>query len=204
MKVKVNLILTAVIMIAVGVLFVIYPMASLGLEDKGEKSLTWLVGVLILASGCFTILFSLKAQKILPNASSSTLLGVFQIMLGSLFVLSHFDLLKDNAIGVLFGTWVMYEGLSLVVSSFGYKKATFKHWWVMLLFGLLNVVLGYVALLYADPEQISTVLIVIVGLGIVCNGVMRIVAFIAIARIEKRVKQQAEAVQEMLGEKEEA
>ncbi|MCR4811079.1 MAG: DUF308 domain-containing protein [Bacteroidales bacterium] len=192
MKVKVNLILTAVIMIAVGVLFVIYPKASLG-------PLTWLLGVLILASGIFTILFSLKAQKVLPNASSSTLLGVFQIMLGSLFVLNYFNMLKDSAIGVLFATWVMYEGLSLVISSFGYKKATFRHWWVMLLFGVLNVILGYVALLYA--EEISTVLAVIVGLGIVANGVMRIVAFIAITRIEKRLKQQQEAVQEVLGEK---
>ena len=192
MKVKVNLILTAVIMIAVGVLFVIYPKASLG-------PLTWLLGVLILASGIFTILFSLKAQKVLPNASSSTLLGVFQIMLGSLFVLNYFNMLKDSAIGVLFATWVMYEGLSLVISSFGYKKATFRHWWVMLLFGVLNVILGYVALLYA--EEISKVLAVIVGLGIVANGVMRIVAFIAITRIEKKLKQQQEAVQEVLGEK---
>jgi uncharacterized membrane protein HdeD (DUF308 family) len=192
MKVKVNLILTAVIMIAVGVLFVIYPKDSLGL-------LTWLLGVLILASGVFTILFSLKAQKVLPNASSSTLLGVFQIMLGSLFVLNHFDKLQEGAIGVLFAIWVMYEGLSLVISSFGYKKATFRHWWVMLLFGLLNVVLGYVALLNAD--KISPVLAVIVGLGIVANGVMRIVAFIAITRIEKKLKQQLAAVQEATAEK---
>lgn len=192
MKVKVNLILTAVIMIAVGVLFVIYPKDSLGL-------LTWLLGVLILASGVFTILFSLKAQKVLPNASSSTLLGVFQIMLGSLFVLNHFDKLQEGAIGVLFAIWVMYEGLSLVISSFGYKKATFRHWWVMLLFGLLNVVLGYVALLNAD--KISPVLAVIVGLGIVANGVMRIVAFIAITRIEKKLKQQPAAVQEATAEK---
>lgn len=192
MKVKVNLILTAVIMIAVGVLFVIYPKDSLGL-------LTWLLGVLILASGVFTILFSLKAQKVLPNASSSTLLGVFQIMLGSLFVLNHFDKLQEGAIGVLFAIWVMYEGLSLVISSFGYKKATFRHWWVMLLFGLLNVVLGYVALLNAD--KMSPVLAVIVGLGIVANGVMRIVAFIAITRIEKKLKQQLAAVQEATAEK---
>lgn len=192
MKVKVNLILTAVIMIAVGVLFVIYPKDSLGL-------LTWLLGVLILASGVFTILFSLKAQKVLPNASSSTLLGVFQIMLGSLFVLNHFDKLQEGAIGVLFAIWVMYEGLSLVISSFGYKKATFRHWWVMLLFGLLNVVLGYVALLNAD--KISPVLAVIVGLGIVANGVMRIVAFVAITRIEKKLKQQLAAVQEATAEK---
>lgn len=192
MKVKVNLILTAVIMIAVGVLFVIYPKDSLGL-------LTWLLGVLILASGVFTILFSLKAQKVLPNASSSTLLGVFHIMLGSLFVLNHFDKLQEGAIGVLFAIWVMYEGLSLVISSFGYKKATFRHWWVMLLFGLLNVVLGYVALLNAD--KISPVLAVIVGLGIVANGVMRIVAFIAITRIEKKLKQQLAAVQEATAEK---
>lgn len=192
MKVKVNLILTAVIMIAVGVLFVIYPKDSLGL-------LTWLLGVLILASGVFTILFSLKAQKVLPNASSSTLLGVFQIMLGSLFVLNHFDKLQEGAIGVLFAIWVMYEGLSLVISSFGYKKATFRHWWVMLLFGLLNVVLGYVALLNAD--KISPVLAVIVGLGIVANGVMRIVAFIAITRIEKKLRQQLAVVQEATAEK---
>lgn len=192
MKVKIHLILTALIMIAVGVLFVIYPKASLG-------PLTWLLGVLILASGIFTILFSLKAQKVLPNASSSTLLGVFQIMLGSLFVLSYFNMLKDSAIGVLFAIWVLYEGLSLVISSFGYKKATFRHWWVMLLFGVLNVVLGYIALLNAD--KISPVLAVIVGLGIVANGVMRIVALIAILRIEKKLKQQQEAVQEVLGEK---
>ena len=86
MKVKIHLILTAIILMAVGVLCVIYPENSLG-------PLTWLLGVLILASGCFTILFSLKAQKILPNASSTTLLGVFQIMLGSLFVMSTFNML---------------------------------------------------------------------------------------------------------------
>lgn len=194
MKVKIHLILTAIILMAVGVLCVIYPENSLG-------PLTWLLGVLILASGCFTILFSLKAQKILPNASSTTLLGVFQIMLGSLFVMSTFNMLKNNAIGVLFAIWVMYEGLSLVISSFGYKKATFKHWWIMLLFGLLNVVLGYVALLNA--EDVSKVLTVFVGLGVVANGVMRIVAFIAITRIEKKLKQQQEAVQEVLGEKKE-
>ena len=180
MKVKIHLILTAIIMVAVGVLCVIYPENCLG-------TLTWLLGVLILASGCLTILFSLKAQKIIPNASSTTLLGVFQIMLGSLFVMSSFGMLKPNALGVLFATWVMYEGLSLLVSSFGYKKSQFRHWWIMMLFGLLNVALGYVALLFA--EELSRVLVVFVGLGIVCNGVMRIVAFIAITRIEKRLKE---------------
>ncbi len=180
MKVKVHLILTAIILVAVGVLCVSYP-------EKSTQSLTWLLGVLILASGCFTILFSLKAQKIIPNASSSTLLGVFQIMLGSLFIISTFGALNTNAIGVLFATWVMYEGLSLLISSFGYKKAQYGNWWIMLLVGLLNVVLGYIALLNA--EDVSKVLTVIVGLGIVADGVMRIVAFIAIARIEKRLKE---------------
>ena len=86
--------------------------------------------------------------------------------------------------------------LSLLVSSFGYKKSQFRHWWIMMLFGLLNVALGYVALLFA--EELSKVLVVFVGLGIVCNGVMRIVAFIAITRIEKRLKEtEAEAEPEI-------
>lgn len=180
MKVKIHLILTAIILVAAGVLCIIYPKDSLG-------PLTWLLGAMILATGCFTILFSLKAQKIIPNASNSTLLGVFQIMLGSLFVMNSFSLLKESAIGVLFAIWVMYEGLSLTITSFGYKKAKFGHWWIMLLFGLLNVGLGYAALLNA--ESISTVLAVFVGVGIVCNGIMRIVAFVAIGRMEKRMKE---------------
>lgn len=199
MKVKINLVLTAVILVAVGVLCVIYPENSLG-------PLTWLLGALILLSGCFTIIFSLKAQKIIPNASSTTLLGVFQIMLGSLFVISAFNMLKPNAIGVLFSTWVMYEGLSLLVSAFGYKKAHFGNWWIMLLFGLLNVALGYIALLNA--ENISKFLAVLVGLGIIADGVMRIVAFIAITRIERKLKEtskfdDAEVVEDNQDKKEE-
>lgn len=180
MKAKIHLILTAIILIAVGVICIIYPNDSLG-------PLTWLLGVLVLASGCFTILFSLRAQNVLPNASSSTLLGVFQIMLGTLFILSSFGRLKDGAIGVLFATWVMFEGLSLLISSFGYKKAKFQSWWIMLLLGLLSVILGYLALLNAD--KISVVLAIFIGIGIVANGVVRIIAFIAISRIEKQLKE---------------
>ena len=180
MTAKIPLILTAIILIAVGVICIIYPNDSLG-------PLTWLLGVLVLASGCFTILFSLRAQNVLPNASSSTLLGVFQIMLGTLFILSSFGRLKDGAIGVLFATWVMFEGLSLLISSFGYKKAKFQSWWIMLLLGLLSVILGYLALLNAD--KISVVLAIFIGIGIVANGVVRIIAFIAISRIEKQLKE---------------
>lgn len=198
MKVKVNLVLTAIILVAVGMLCIIYPEKSLG-------PLTWLMGALILVSGCFTIIFSIKAQKIIPNASSTTLLGVFQIMLGSLFIMNTFDMLKPDAIGVLFATWVMYEGLSLLISSFGYKRANFGHWWIMLLFGLFNVVMGYIALLNANT--ISTVLAVLVGIGIVADGVMRIVAFIAISRIEKKLKaatqfETAEVVEELPSQEE--
>lgn len=183
MKVKIHLILTAVILIALGVICIIYPSNSLG-------PMTWLLGALILATGCFTILFSLKAQKVLPNASSSTLLGVFQIMLGSLLVISSFGEDKNSIIGMLFAIWVMYEGLSLSISSFGYKKAQYKQWWIMLLFGLLNVLLGYLA--FINAADISAFLAVCVGLGVVSNGVMRIIAFIAIGRIEKRLKESSD------------
>ena len=91
---------------------------------------------------------------------------------------------------MLFAIWVMYEGLSLSISSFGYKKAQYKQWWIMLLFGLLNVLLGYLA--FINAADISAFLAVCVGLGVVSNGVMRIIAFIAIGRIEKRLKESSD------------
>jgi CDP-diglyceride synthetase len=74
-KVNIYLIVTAVLLILLGVVCIFNPGA-------GFASAAWLMGLLILCSGISSLIFGLRAQAFLPNAGSTTLLALFQIVVG--------------------------------------------------------------------------------------------------------------------------
>ena len=78
-RVNIYLFLSALLLIVLGVVCILNP---------GESFVTmaWLVGLLILLTGVFGLLFGLRAQRYLPNAGSTTLLAVFQIVVGLMFL----------------------------------------------------------------------------------------------------------------------
>ena len=147
-------------------------------------AVSWLVGLLILLSGVFGLLFGLRAQRYLPNAGSTTLLAVFQIVVGLLFLCN--GLVAVDSLIIVFVVWVIFEGISLAVLSFDYKKSGYDYWWVMMLLGVFSLVLGIISL--HNPDGVGTFMGVMLGLGILANGVDRIVAFFALRRIQKRLR----------------
>ena len=56
----------------------------------------------------------------------------------------------------------------------------------MLLLGLCSIVLGFLAL--RNPEKTGIFLGVLLGIGILANGIVRIVAFFGLKRIENRLR----------------
>ena len=176
-KVNIYLIITAVLLIALGVICIIHPGASFA-------SAAWLMGLLIIASGVFSLIFGLRAQAFLPNAGSTTLLAVFQIIVG--LMLATNLLASEVALIAVFSMWVMFEGVSLAVLSLDYKKGGYDRWWLMLLLGLCSIILGFLAL--RNPERTGIILGVLLGLGILANGIVRIVAFFGLRRIENRLR----------------
>ena len=176
-KVNIYLIITAVLLIALGVICIIHPGASFA-------SAAWLMGLLIIASGVFSLIFGLRAQAFLPNAGSTTLLAVFQIIVG--LMLATNLLASEVALIAVFSMWVMFEGVSLAVLSLDYKKGGYDRWWLMLLLGLCSIILGFLAL--RNPERTGVILGVLLGLGILANGIVRIVAFFGLKRIENHLR----------------
>lgn len=181
-KVNIYLIITAVLLIALGVICIIHPGASFA-------SAAWLMGLLIIASGVFSLIFGLRAQAFLPNAGSTTLLAVFQIIVG--LMLATNLLASEVALIAVFSMWVMFEGVSLAVLSLDYKKGGYDRWWLMLLLGLCSIILGFLAL--RNPERTGIILGVLLGLGILANGIVRIVAFFGLRRIENSVRELQES-----------
>ena len=176
-RINTYLIITAVLLIALGVVCIIHPGASFA-------SAAWLMGLLIIASGVFSLIFGLRAQAFLPNAGSTTLLAVFQIIVG--LMLATNILASEVALIAVFSMWVLFEGVSLAVLSLDYKKGGYDRWWLMLLLGLCSIILGFLAL--RNPERTGVFLGVLLGLGILANGIVRIVAFFGLKRIENRLR----------------
>lgn len=176
-KVNIYLLITAVLLITLGVVCIIHPGASFA-------SAAWFMGLLILASGIISLIFGLRAQAFLPNAGSTTLLAVFQIIIGAMLATNI--LASEIALIAVFAMWVLFEGVSLAVLSIDYKKGGYDRWWLMLLLGVCSIILGFLAI--RKPEAAGSVLGILLGLGILANGVVRIIAFFGLKRITNHVR----------------
>ena len=176
-RINIYLIITALLLIVLGVVCIFNPGASFA-------SAAWLMGLVILVSGVSSLIFGLRAQAFLPNAGSTTLLAVFQIIVG--LMLASNILVSEVALIVVFSMWVIFEGVSLSVLSIDYRKGGYDRWWLMLILGVCSIVLGFLAL--REPETTGAFLGVLIGLGILANGIIRIVAFFGLRRINKRLR----------------
>ncbi len=176
-RINIYLIITALLLIVLGVVCIFNPGASFA-------SAAWLMGLVILVSGVSSLIFGLRAQAFLPNAGSTTLLAVFQIIVG--LMLASNILVSEVALIVVFSMWVIFEGVSLSVLSIDYCKGGYDRWWLMLILGVCSIVLGFLAL--REPETTGAFLGVLIGLGILANGIIRIVAFFGLRRINKRLR----------------
>lgn len=171
------LIITALLLIVVGVVCILHP-------GDGFQAMAWLVGLLVMLAGISTLLFGLRGKGKLPNSSMTTFLGLFELVVGILFLVN--SVLASTTLVVVFALWVLFEGISLAVLSFDYRKAKYDRWWLMLLLGICGVALGFLAMCH--PEGAGAFLGILLGLGIFANGVVRLVAFVALRRIDKQIR----------------
>lgn len=170
---RIHLIVSALLLIVVGVVCVANPGA-------GFAAMAWLVGLLLVVSGSITLLFSVKSQGVLPNATMSSFLGVFELVIGVLFLVNM--MFAATTLIIVFALWVLFEGISLTVLSFDYKRVGYNSWWVMSILGILSIILAFLALRY--PESTSSLLGILLGLGVFSNGIVRLVAYLALRRIQ--------------------
>ena len=186
---KIYLVVTAVLFVVLGFLFICKPV-------EGLVSVAWLVGLLLLVSGCFTLFFTLRHQAIMPNSGSTTLMSVLQIMLGIMFLFNRS--LTVATLIMMFAMWIVVEGVQLAVLSFDYKKYGHKQWWLMLILGICSVVLGFYALF--RPDVTGVTISVLVGIAVIANGIVRLVAFIGINKMQRRVEGVKERIDGFLAE----
>ncbi len=184
------------ILIAVsGVMFIILGILCIAKPGPALFSIAWLLGLITLISGIAELIMVLNAQRFIPNSGTRVLSAVFQIVVGCL-LLGH-KWLVTISLPVIFAIFVLVEGIVIAVKSFDYKQVDFKYWWCLLILGVAGAVLGFLGL--RNPDVAGKTLSILVGIGVIAEGISFLVTLGGINRFEKRVKDFKEDVAGYLG-----
>lgn len=178
---KFLLIIAGILFIALGVICLFKPVETLFAS-------AWLIGVITLISGVSMLMFTFRTQQFLPNSGTRMLSGLLQMFLGIFFLSNSVAL--TAALPIVFAIWVIIEGVMLFIESFDFKKFGFKYWWCMMLLGIAAAVLGIFGL--QNPMAAGKTLTVLIGLGIIANGICYLVAICGIDKFVTRVKEVVE------------
>lgn len=128
------LIVQGVLSILMGVLFLLMPMASAFVVAIFFAA--WLV-----VNGIVSLISHFQRDKehrsawVLVAAILSIVVGIIAIFLPSSTVL---------ALALLVGAWAFVVGAFAIAGAFSLKKMGAKHWWVMLLNGIVGIIVGIV------------------------------------------------------------
>jgi Short repeat of unknown function (DUF308) len=87
-------------------------------------------------------------------------------------------------LGIFLGSWLIVIGTISVSGAFA-ARAVLEDWWLLLILGLSEVILGVLAL--ADPGATLAAIITVGGIWAVAIGAMRIVLAFQLKRLPKYV-----------------
>ena len=174
---KIWLAIAGILLVALGVLCICRPAATL-------FTAAWLIGCLTLFAGISKLVFTFRTQAFLPNSGSRMLSAILQIILGLIFLCNN--LFLAVSLPVIFAMWVLIESVIIAVNSFDYKRAGFPGWWAILLLGICGAVLGVMGL--RNPDVSAATLTTLIGLGVIAMGAAYLFALVGIKKFENIIR----------------
>lgn len=147
-------------------------------------SLAWILGFMLTFAGVFTFLCWFFGARLIFGGPTVLFAAIGEILLGC-FLFGN-DILVAEALPYIFGIWILIKGIDVAVRSFDYKAVGFKPWWILLILGIASAILGIFSL--TKPVVGSSAISILIGLGILLDGVHYIVGLFGIQKFENRVK----------------
>ncbi len=176
-KVKWEVVLTALFAITIGILFVCLP-------ESSSDVLCTVVGIIFLVLGFAFLLRCIMSGFLFVGGM--LLLSVVFIM-GGIFCLTQPAIVK-SILTVVFGLFLIIDGLSKVQDGVYCARDKVKGWWVLVLDAILMVVLGTIVM-FGTFEYVM----IFAGISLIVDGVCDIVLTLTfsskVKKVEKQIKQ---------------
>ncbi len=166
-----NRMVSRVLWIIVGVLFVFAGIYCLANPDIGLLTLSLYIGIAMLISGIVDIVIFAKWNGYMFGAGWFLADGILTVLL-SLFLLFNqsFTMLS---LPFIFGMWLLFSGINQFVNSFELQTLGVKGWGWFTALGVVLAVVGFFSLF--DPIANLFALSILVGVLLICEGIATIV-----------------------------
>ena len=176
-QLKWNLILLAVIFIALGIVLILWPGATM-------KTICYLLAAMLLAIGVVSLINYLRTDISGIIYRYDLVVGLCAI-LGGILVIVKVDKLTDLIPAVL-GFLVTMSGIMKMQNSVDMLRLGHGTWHVAFAMAIVNIVAGIVLLM--NPFEAAQILIMCLGIALVYSGITDLYVTISISRRLSRLK----------------
>lgn len=183
-KLKWEKLVTAIVAIVLGIVFVADPNGSGDAVCKVAG-----VAMIVLAAAMMIRYFT-SAQLFPENLIFSAVL----LLLGIFFIAKSGVVM--TVLGLFFGIFLVIDGASKIRDGIDAAKAKMQGWWIWFILALLTIVLG---ILVMFGESVMTLL----GVSLIVDGVSDIVTTLWLSAGVRKVKKEIEKDEKDLGEMDE-
>lgn len=183
-KLKWEKLITAIVAIVLGIVFVADPNGSGDAVCKVAG-----IAMIVLAAAMLIRYFS-SAQLFPENLIFSAVL----LLLGIFFIAKSGVVM--TVLGLFFGIFLVIDGASKIRDGIDAAKAKIQGWWIWFILALLTIVLGVLVMF---GESVMTLL----GVSLIVDGVSDIVTTLWLSAGVRKVKKEIEKDEKDLGEMDE-
>lgn len=176
-QLKWNLILLAVIFIALGIVLILWPGATM-------KTICYLLAAMLLALGVASLINYLRKDISGIIYRYDLVVGLCAI-LGGILVVVKVDKLTDLIPAVL-GFLVTMSGILKMQNSVDMLRLGHGTWHVAFAMAIVNIVAGIVLLM--NPFEAAQILIMCIGIALVYSGITDLYVTISISRRLSKIK----------------
>lgn len=168
-------IILGIAFIALGILGIIFRQP---IVDVVSAILRWVVGGALIVAGIVNIILFVKDRSKVMNL----IIGILSIIAGILMFI--FNLIVW-IIAIFLGVILLLDGGYKIKEAFAANKAKAKAWYISLILGVINIILGALALV--SPLRFGNTLgvafIIVVSIVLIVSGIQNMVHGVMISKV---------------------
>ena len=182
-KMKLNYVIEAIVMIAIGAVLIFWTEASLLIMARALAILLIIAGVIFVFS-----YFLHKERSIVMSGGFA--MGVIIAAIGVWIFLKP-DTFTDF-IPKLFGVFILLSGLMNLGQTISLVSYRYSLWWISLILAVGTIIMG--AFLLFNPKDAKEIAVTIIGIFLVYDGITNLWTISRVSKYAKRVNQEMNAV----------
>ncbi|MBQ6415448.1 MAG: DUF308 domain-containing protein [Butyrivibrio sp.] len=182
-KMKLNYVIEAIVMIAIGAVLIFWTEASLLIMARALAILLVIAGVIFVFSYFFHKERSIVMSGVFAMGVIIAAIGVWIFLKPDTFT---------DFIPKLFGVFILLSGLMNLGQTISLVSYRYSLWWISLILAVGTIGMG--AFLLFNPKDAKEIAVTIIGIFLVYDGITNLWTISRVSKYAKRVNQEMNAV----------